>query len=57
MILMGKEYWTVDKPVWPLLFQLAENQMYGELLYLTDCIEAVIRKLSSYQPDLYVKGR
>ncbi|MCA9797844.1 MAG: hypothetical protein KC910_38820, partial [Candidatus Eremiobacteraeota bacterium] len=35
MILMGKDYWTRTKPVWPLLHQLAEDQMYGELLYLT----------------------
>ncbi|MCA9775966.1 MAG: hypothetical protein KC800_04590 [Candidatus Eremiobacteraeota bacterium] len=56
MILMGKDYWTRTKPVWPLLHQLAEDQMYGELLYLTDSVEAIVRKLSSYQPELYVRS-
>ncbi|MFA5507452.1 MAG: hypothetical protein WC314_17075 [Vulcanimicrobiota bacterium] len=55
MILMGKDYWQNTKPVWPLLQQLAENQMYGELLYLTDSVETIVRKIGSFRPELYVK--
>ena len=53
MILFGRQYWTQEKPVWPLLSQLAQDQMYGELLCLTDSVETVVRKILSYRPDLY----
>lgn len=53
MILFGRQYWTEEKPVWPLLSELAKDQMYGELLCLTDRVETVVRKILSYRPDLY----
>ena len=53
MILLGEDYWTRTKPVWPLLSQLAQGQPYGEILCLTDNIDTVVRKLLCYRPDLY----
>ena len=55
MVLFGKDYWTNKKPVWPLLSHLAEGRMYEELLDLTDSVETVVRRILSYQPELYVK--
>lgn len=53
MILLGRRYWTEEKPVWPLLSQLAEGHMYGELLGLTDSVDTVIRRIMCYRPELY----
>ena len=53
MILFGRRYWTEEKPVWPLLSELAQDQMYGELLCLTDSVETVVRRILSYRPELY----
>lgn len=53
MIMLGREYWTQVKPVWPLLSQLADGHKYGELLCLTDSIETVIRRILCYRPELY----
>jgi predicted Rossmann-fold nucleotide-binding protein len=55
MVLFGKEYWTKTKPVWPLLAHQAEGRMYGELLDLTDSIDTVVRRILTYQPELYIK--
>lgn len=55
MIMLGREYWTKRKPVWPLLSELAKDQAYGEILCLTDSIETVVRKLLCYRPELYRK--
>jgi predicted Rossmann-fold nucleotide-binding protein len=53
MILLGKKYWTETKPVWPLLAQLAEGQIYRELLCLTDSEDTAVQRIHTYNPDLY----
>lgn len=53
MILFGEQYWTQEKPVWPLLSHLAKGQRYGEILAITDDVEAIVRKLLCYRPELY----
>ncbi len=55
MILFGEEYWSKQKPVWPLLEKLARDQMYGEILSVTDDIDTILRKMLCYRPDLYRK--
>lgn len=53
MILFGKKHWTKVRPVWPLLQKVSEDQVYGELLALTDSIEEITRRILGYNPDLY----
>jgi predicted Rossmann-fold nucleotide-binding protein len=53
MILFGREYWTKTKPVWPLMQYLAQDQMYGEILSLTDDVDTIVRKMLCYKPELY----
>jgi len=36
MVLLGREYWTEHRPVWPLLTALADGHDYGDLIVLTD---------------------
>jgi predicted Rossmann-fold nucleotide-binding protein len=56
MIMFGRNYWTHEKPVWPLLSHLAEGRMYEELLGLTDNVETVVRRILCYRPELYFQG-
>ncbi len=53
MILFGTKRWTKERPVWKLLQKVAKGKLYGELLALTDNEEEVIRRILSYQADLY----
>jgi predicted Rossmann-fold nucleotide-binding protein len=55
MICFGVEHWTVKQPAWPLLETISRNHMYGELLLLTDSEDAILRKLRSYDPEMYKK--
>lgn len=51
MVFMGRDYWTREKPVYPLLAQLAEGHDYGELLAIEDDAEAIAALLSSRALD------
>ncbi len=53
MILMGEDYWTTQRPVWPLLQQVAEGRPYGELLALTDDAQEIIQRILDYDPAQY----
>jgi len=53
MILFGIKKWTEERPVWNLLQKVAKGKIYGELLALTDSKDEVIRRILSYNPDIY----
>ncbi|MGH1337348.1 MAG: LOG family protein [Aureispira sp.] len=53
MILMGTEYWTTERPVWPLLHQVAHGRPYGELIALTDDAQEIITRIQQYDPAQY----
>lgn len=53
MILMGVHYWTTERPVWPLLQQVAQGRPYGELLALTDDAQKIIQLIKGYKPEEY----
>ncbi len=53
MILLGEKHWTKTRPVWPLLQQVADGHLYGELIALTDSEDEIVRRLLSYDPALY----
>ena len=49
MIFFGKEYWTRDRPVFPLLHQLSEEGKYENLyLTITDQQEEIIEALKNF---------
>jgi predicted Rossmann-fold nucleotide-binding protein len=50
MILMGRDYWTTQRPVWPLLQEVAQGRPYGKLLALTDDAQEVIQRIQTYDP-------
>lgn len=54
MIFLGKQFWTEEMPVFPLLKQLMETGKYKNLgLAMTDESDAVMQKLKDFQD--YVK--
>ena len=48
MILFGKQFWTEERPVWPLLEQVAQGHAYGDLLALTDDPAEVVARIAAY---------
>ncbi len=48
MVFLGERYWTVDKPVYPLLRQLARDEPYGELLAITDDPDVAAAKILDF---------
>jgi predicted Rossmann-fold nucleotide-binding protein len=51
MVLVGVDYWTRHRPVWPLLESLAEGYHYRHLITLTDDEDRVIEQILSYEPN------
>ncbi len=48
MIFLDKAFWTEEKPVYPLLKQLAEGHAYGELMGITDSREEIISQINRF---------
>ncbi len=48
MVLLGVDYWTVERPVWPLLQRLADGRDYRHLLALTDDEDDVVARIRAY---------
>lgn len=48
MVFLGKAYWTEDKPVYPLLEQLAQGHEYARWLSITDDVDAVVDAILGY---------
>lgn len=49
MVLVGVDYWTRDRPVWPLLESLAEGYRYRHLITLTDDEHEVLDRILAYE--------
>lgn len=50
MVLWGVDYWTHERPVWPLLEKVSRGLRYGELVFLTDDDERVFEILATFEP-------
>jgi len=48
MIFLGEAYWKWNKPVFPLLAQLAAGSDYARLLFITDSPQEVIRRIETF---------
>jgi len=48
MIFFGTDYWNVEKPVFPLLTQLAAGHDYAALVTLTDDPGDIVRRLVEF---------
>ena len=48
MVFLGKAFWTEQKPVYPLLAQLAKGMDYEQYLSITDSADDVVAALVAY---------
>ena len=53
MLFLGVDHWTRVRPIWPLLQELARGRVYDELLFLTDDEQAIVRRILSFDPEVY----
>lgn len=53
MLLFGEKHWTEVRPLWDFLKKTAKSKPYGELLALTDDEEEIIRRIKSFNPEIY----
>ena len=51
MIFLDEQFWTQEKPVFPLLKQLAAEHDYGALLSVTDDRADVLERIRSFRPE------
>jgi predicted Rossmann-fold nucleotide-binding protein len=52
MIFLGKDYWTQDKPVVPLLQHLARGRAYADRICITDDPGEVVRIVGEFAEEL-----
>ncbi len=50
MVFLDTEYWTHEKPVYPLLTALAADRAYARMLALCDEVEAAVRFIVEHEP-------
>lgn len=50
MVFFGEAYWTEEKPVYPLLQQLAAGHTYAELLTISDDAASIVEFIASHEP-------
>ncbi|HHH29868.1 MAG TPA: hypothetical protein ENK57_16190 [Polyangiaceae bacterium] len=48
MVFLGRDYWTKDKPVYPLLAKLAQGRHYARWLTLTDDVEEAVAAIAAH---------
>ncbi len=48
MVFFNRQYWCEEKPVYPLLKQLSEDEEYGRLVNIADTVEEVLSHIKSF---------
>ncbi|NLZ95038.1 MAG: hypothetical protein GX921_04335 [Bacteroidales bacterium] len=48
MVFLNKKYWKEDKPVYPLLKELAKGYKYGELLSISDDVSDIVEAICAF---------
>jgi len=57
MVFLGKSYWTENKPVYPLLKQLAAGHDYERWLFLSDDVDAIVAHLRAFAAERAAAAR
>ena len=48
MVFLNSKYWTIEKPVYPILLELAENQEYSKLISISDTPEEIAHQIKTF---------
>ena len=52
MIFFGKQFWTEKKPIYPLLYNLAEGKEYQQLLAITDNRDEIMELVRQFDRQI-----
>lgn len=52
MIFFGEQFWTEQKPIYPLLYNLAEGKEYQQLLAITDDRTEIMRLIQKFDNEI-----
>ena len=52
MIFLGEHFWNQQKPIYPLLYRLAEGKAYQRLLNITDDRSLILEKIIEFDSNL-----
>lgn len=55
MVFLDRTFWTITKPVYPLVKQLAGSEPYAQLIGISDSIEEIITVLETH-PKIPISG-
>lgn len=50
MVFLDRQYWTVEKPIYPILKQLASGHRYDEMIAIFDDAETIVQYIESNNP-------
>ena len=50
MVFLNTDYWTKEKPIYPLIKQLAEGHEYEKLIAIFDDVDSVVSYIENNQP-------
>ena len=53
MVFLGRRYWTEEKPIYPLLQQLAAGRQYADMLAISDDVDEVVEFIVGHPPVAY----
>lgn len=56
MVFLDETYWTQTKPVYPLLANVAKDEVYGSMMAIGDDIDTLIAFLESHPPQALEKS-
>jgi hypothetical protein len=51
MVFFDEQYWTDEKPIYPLLQTLAEGTPYADQLHSTDAEDEVVARIEAYAAE------
>jgi predicted Rossmann-fold nucleotide-binding protein len=53
MILLDRDYWTTERPVWPLLEAVSKDELYGQLVDIVDTADEVVARIQAFESSWY----
>jgi len=48
MVFLDTKYWSLTKPVYPLLFQLAQGKEYGSMLGIYNDVSDIVKHIQNH---------
>ena len=53
MVFLGRQFWTEERPVYPLLKQLSEGRQYHRMVTISDDLDEIVSFIQDNPPEVY----